>query len=72
MGVWPRFIFALMRLCSAAYWCFCHIVKIYAAVSLPGNGLLLTPGPEIYGPIWPTEEKGGKTEQEAAEPVSLR
>lgn len=35
-----RFIFALMLLCSALYWCFCHVVKIYGAISLPWNGLI--------------------------------
>lgn len=28
-----------MPLCSAVYWCFCHVVKIYGAISLAWNGL---------------------------------
>lgn len=35
-----RFILALMPLCSAPYWCFCHVVKIYGAISVAQNGLV--------------------------------
>lgn len=57
-----RFIFALMPLCSALYWCFCHVVKIYGAISLPWNGLI-----EVSGlvDLWPNMAgRGGKREKE--------
>lgn len=57
MGFSGRFIFALMPLCSAVYWCFCHIVKIYGAISLSWNGLI-----EVSGLIdlWHNMTGGGK------------
>lgn len=62
MGFSRRFIFALMPLCSAAYWCFCHIVKIYGAISLSRNGLIQVSGPgrsmAQYGSGRKTQEDG--------------
>lgn len=58
-----RFIFALMPLCSALYWCFCHVVKIYGAISLPWNGLI-----EVSGlvDLWPNMAGREKREKEGA------
>lgn len=59
-----RFIFALMPLCSALYWCFCHVVKIYRAISLAGNGLIQVSGradllPNIAGERKKRRKSGG-------------
>lgn len=60
-----RFIFALMPLCSALYWCFCHVVKIYGAISLPCNGLIEVSGlvdlwPNMAGRRKKGERRSGK------------
>lgn len=55
-----------MPLCSAAYWCFCHIVKIYGAISLSRNGLI---GMSGAGDLWANMAdgvKGREPEQEAS------
>lgn len=53
-----RFIFALMPLCSVLYWCFCHVVKIYGAISLAWNELIQT---SALADLWPTATlSGGK------------
>lgn len=57
----PWFIFALMPLCSAAYWCFCHIVKIYGAISLSWNGLIRVSGPADLWPNMAGGEENGRT-----------
>lgn len=64
-----RFIFALMPLCSALYWCFCHIVKIYGAISLPWNGLI-----EVSGlvDLWPNmAQRGKKGERRSGKLINL-
>lgn len=59
-GLSPWFIFALMPLCSAPYWCFCHIVKIYGAISLSWNGLIRVSGPaDLWANMAGREENGG-------------
>lgn len=56
-----RFIFALMPFCSALYWCFCHVVKIYGAISLAWNGLIEV---SARADLWPNMGVRGKKRRE--------